>query len=164
MLVESVRNVHEGRPQEPVRVVYERIGKVFPSLFGGAIVYAVCVAVGLILLIVPGIFLLTRWALFVPLIVLEGKKSRDARIESNALVKGRTPAVFITVLVMYLVLLVPNIVLVVIVGGGSGNAALIGFICSTLAAPFEAHCLTSIYYRLRDPQRPVLHPGISESS
>lgn len=161
MLVESVRNAHEGRPQDPVRAVYERVGTVFPSLFGGAIVYAVCVAVGLILLIVPGVILLTRWALFVPLIVLEGKKSRDARIDSNALVKGHSIEVFFTVLIMYVVLLLPNVVLVLALGGGAGTAAVVGFFCSTLAAPFEAHCLTAIYYRLRDPQRPVLHPSVT---
>lgn len=164
MLVEAVRNAHEGRPREPLRTLYDRAGAVFPSLIAGALVYALGVGVGILLLIVPGLFLASRWSLFVPLIVLEGKSSRDARIRSNELVKGRTLAVLLTIVVMYLMVTVPSVLLQIAVGAGSGSAALVGWVCSVLAAPFEAHVLTTIYYRLTDPQRPVLHHGVAPAA
>lgn len=159
MLVEAVRNVHEGRPAPPLRALYDRAGAVFPSLVAGSLVYGVGVGVGIILLVVPGLFLAARWSVFVPLIVLEGKSSRDARVRSNELVRGKTVAVLVAIVVMYLAVTVPSILLQFAVGAGTATAAVVGFACSVAGAPFQAHVLTTIYYRLTDPQRPVLHPG-----
>ena len=159
MLVEAVRNVHEGRPQQPWRALYERAGAVFPSLVAGSLVYGIGVGLGIVLLVVPGLFLASRWSLFVPFIVLEGKRSQEARLASSSLVKGHTVAVLACIVVMYLLVTVPSIVLQYAVGAGSGAAALVGFVCSVLGAPFEAHVLTTIYYRLTQPGVPVLHPS-----
>ena len=48
--------------------------------------------VGLVLLIVPGLILGTRWSLIVPVIVLERRSATEALSRSNELVKGRTGA------------------------------------------------------------------------
>jgi len=159
MLVEAVRNVHEGRPQQSVRSLYDRAGVVFPSLVIGSIVYGVGVGLGIVLLIVPGLFLAARWSMFVPLIVLEGNRSGPARVKSNELVKGRTTPVLGTIVTMYIAVTAPSIGLQVAVGAGSVAAAFVGFVCAALSAPFEAHVLTTIYYRLTDPGRPVIHRG-----
>lgn len=161
MLVEAVRNVHEGRPQESMRSLYDRAGAVFPSLVVGSLVYGIGVGVGIVLLIVPGLFLAARWSMFVPLIVLEGNRSGPARLKSNALVKGRTTPVLGTIVVMYVAVTVPSVGLQYAVGAGTVAAAVVGFACAALAAPFEAHVLTSIYYRLTDPARPVIHRGVA---
>ena len=159
MLVEAVRNVHEGRPQQSLRSLYDRAGAVFPSLVVGSLVYGLGVGIGIVLLIVPGLFLAARWSLFVPLIVLEGNRSGPARVKSNELVKGKTSSVLVTIVVMYLAVTGPSIILQFAVGAGSAAAAIVGFVCAALAAPFEAHVLTTIYYRLTDPARPVIHRG-----
>ena len=161
MLVEAVRNVHEGRPQESVRSLYDRAGAVFPSLVIGSIVYGVGVGIGIVLLIVPGLFLAARWSMFVPLIVLEGNRSGPARVKSNELVKGKTSSVLFTIVVMYVVVTAPSIALQVAVGTGTVAAAVVGFIVAALSAPFQAHVLTTIYYRLTDPARPVIHSGVA---
>ena len=164
MLVEAVRNVHEGRPQERVRSLYDRAGAVFPSLVVGAIVYGVGVGLGIVLLIVPGLFLAARWSMFVPLIVLEGNRSGPARVKSNELVKGKTTPVLVTVVVMYVAVTAPSIGLQFAVGAGSVAAAVVGFACAALSTPFEAHVLTTIYYRLTDPGRPVIHRGVAAAA
>jgi len=34
------------------------------------------------------------------------------------------------------------------------------FVWNSLAAPFDAHVLTVLYYRVTDPARPVIHPDV----
>lgn len=157
ILVQAVRNVHEGRPQESLRSLYDRAGAVFPSLVGGTLVYGVGVGLGIVLLIVPGLFLAARWSMFAPLIVLEGNRSGAARAKSSALVKGKTSSVLFTLVVMYVVVGVPSVGLQFAIGTGTVAAAVVAFVYAALSAPFEAHVLTSIYYRLTDPARPVIH-------
>jgi hypothetical protein len=43
---------------------------------------------------------------------------------------------------------------------GFGLDTLLTFIWSTLTAPFQAHVLTVIYYRLADPERPIIDPAV----
>jgi hypothetical protein len=37
---------------------------------------------------------------------------------------------------------------------------LFSFVWSSLTAPFEAHVLSVVYYRLTDPERPVIHEDV----
>ena len=37
----------------------------------------------------------------------------------------------------------------------------IGFAWKSLTAPLEAHVLTVIYYRLTEPERPVIHEDVA---
>lgn len=158
ILVESVRNAHEGRKPASWRSLYERGGAIFPALLVGSVLYGLCVGVGLFFLIVPGLVILARFALFAPAIVLEGAPIGDSFRRSNQLVRGSTLRVLVTLVSVYVLVLAVGLALGVALGGGVG-AAIVGFIWQALAAPYEAHVLTAIYYRLTEPERPVVHPA-----
>jgi hypothetical protein len=83
----------------------------------------------------------------------------DARDRSRALVKGETGRVLGCLAIAYSVnalFFVPAAFIHV----GFGTLVFLIFVWSTLTAPFEAHVLTVIYYRLSEPQRPVIHPNV----
>lgn len=163
VLVESVRNTHEGRRPASWRSLYERAGSIFPGLLVGSIVYGLCVAVGVVLLVVPGLIVLARFALFAPAIVLEGAPIGDALRRSNQVVRGRTVPVLALLVLVWAGVLVIGVALAALLGGGV-LGSVVGFIWQALAAPYEAHVLTALYYRLTEPERPVVHPAALAAS
>ena len=158
-LVEVVRNVHEGRRPDPVTALFGKARDRILPLIGASFVYALGVLAGLVLFIVPGILALTRWSLMAPVVVLERRRIQDARRRSSALVVGNGPAVFTCLLVAFLLIDVVSLGLVL--GRLGFGARTFGtFLWSSLTAPFAAHVLTALYYRLSDSERPVVHPAV----
>jgi hypothetical protein len=158
-LVEIVRNVHDGRAPESIPELFRRGGERFWPLLGASFLYAFGVLAGLILLIVPAFIVAARWSLLVPLVMLERNTVGDARRRSAALVKGRTGRVLGCVFVTYL-LTIPPFLILAFSSTSFATTTFLTFLWSTLTAPFEAHVLTVIYYRLADPQRPVIDPRV----
>jgi hypothetical protein len=72
---------------------YARTLDRLPDLVVSAVVTTVGILLGTIALVVPGLILMARWALVVPLIVLEQAPWRLALSRSNELVRGRTRTV-----------------------------------------------------------------------
>ena len=103
------------------------------------------------LLLVPGLFLLTIWCLIVPVIVLERVGVGAAFGRSRALVRGYGWPVFGTIVAVFALLIVVSLVIALILS--SLPDALARFISSivsgTLIAPFTALVLTMGYFRLR---------------
>jgi hypothetical protein len=69
---------------------YRRTASRLPDLVISAVVTTVGILLGTIALVLPGLLLMARWALIVPLIVLEAMPWRAALARSNKLVRGRT--------------------------------------------------------------------------
>jgi len=158
-LVELVRNVHEGRAPERVGVLFATTRARLVRLVGAALLYGVGVVVGLVLLLVPGLIVAARWSLFAPLVVLEGRTVREARVRSSALVRGQTATVLVC-LAAVLALGASVDVALLFANLEFGTFTFLSFVWSVLMAPFEAHVFTVIYYRLADPGRPVIDPVV----
>jgi Membrane domain of glycerophosphoryl diester phosphodiesterase len=69
---------------------YRRTASRLPDLVISAVITTVGILLGTIALVVPGLLLMARWAVIVPLIVLEATPWRAALARSNELVRGRT--------------------------------------------------------------------------
>jgi Membrane domain of glycerophosphoryl diester phosphodiesterase len=83
--------VHDvGQDDRAATDAYRRTASHLPDLVISAIVTTVGIALGTIALVLPGLLLVARWALVVPLIVLEGLPWRASLARSNELVRGRT--------------------------------------------------------------------------
>jgi hypothetical protein len=154
----DVLDLHEGRPEPRIRDVVRRLRPFVVTIAVGAFVYALFTSIGLLLLLVPGLFLMTRWCLIVPVIVIERRGVVAAFRRSNRLVKGHGWPVFWVVGIM-------------VVGSGLAETFfdnLLEFLpefiahwigtwpVSVLTAPYVAHALAVLYYRLADPGRPVI--------
>lgn len=166
-LIAIVRNIHEGRPPERIATLYEGAWKRFWPLLGASFLYAFGVIVGFVLLIVPGLIAAARWSLMAPLIVLERRGVFEARRRSSELVRqppafevsGQTPAVIAIVVVAFLLLEAPLDAIGFAIDS-SPWYYLIAFAWNALTAPFAAHVYTTVYYRLADPERPVIAPQV----
>lgn len=157
-LVEVVRDLHEGRPAAPIAAYFERTRGRLGTLLGASLLYGFGVVIGFLLLIVPGLIAVARWSLVVPLVMIERRGVRDAFGRSSQLVTGRTGSVLVLVLVT-------NLLTSLI---GAGITLALGFLppffaiwvggtlAGAVAVPFGAHVLTVLYYRLTEPERPVL--------
>lgn len=157
-LVEVVRDLHEGREPGTVGTYYARTRDRLGTLLGASILYGVGVVVGFVLLIVPGLIAVARWALIVPLVVIERLGVGEAFSRSSRLVKGRTGGVLVLVIVANLITGISALAIRIAFGFLPDFAAVWvgGTIASAIAVPYEAHVLTVLYYRLTEPERPVL--------
>ncbi len=82
--------------------VSRAVGRLLPIAAVVAIVSVVAAigfGVGLLFLIVPGLILLARWSVVIPVLVWEGSGFWDAFRRSNRLVRGHTGVVLVAVLV-----------------------------------------------------------------
>lgn len=151
-LVKAVEDVRDGRVDlsmaETVQAARPRVG----TVAGASILAGIAVAIGLLLLIVPGLVLITFLALIVPVIVLEGRGVTDAFRRSTDLVRGHGWAMFgVLVLTMVVYIVVGFIIGVILFALAPWARDFLSTIISgTLLAPFTALALTLSYYRLRD--------------
>jgi hypothetical protein len=130
---------------------YARTASRLPDLVISAAVTTVGILLGTLALVVPGLLLMARWALVVPLIVLEGVSWRTSLSRSNELVRGRTWSVvgifvLLTAIAAVLVL-VPVLVGRYVLGGVLG-AWFATLAIDTVAIAFYSFAPFVLYRRL----------------
>jgi hypothetical protein len=149
-LVKAVQDVRDGRVDLGLsQTVQAAVPYLLPVAAAG-ILAAIGITIGLVLIIVPGLILLTFWCLIVPFIVIEDAGPIDAFGRSMRTVRGYAWNVFGTLVLVFLLYLAFIIVLALILV--FLPAWLRSFVSSvvvgTLVAPFLALVITLIYYRL----------------
>ncbi len=149
-LVKAVQEVRDGRTKLSVG---QTIRSVLPDLWSVAvasILAAIAIWIGLFLLIVPGLYLLTIWAVVMPALVIERRGVFDAFARSRQLVRGNGWQVFGTLVLLFLVLILVGVVFgtffVMVPDGVRGGLGSI--VTGTLVAPYIAVVVTLLYYRL----------------
>ncbi len=96
--------IHDAANDDETPIAaYRRTAGQLPDLIVSSVVTTVGIALGTLALVVPGLILLSRWALVVPLIVLDGASWRESLRRSNELVRGRTWSVFGVFVVLTLI-------------------------------------------------------------
>lgn len=113
----------EGR--EPDLVTALRVGlRRWLPLAGAAVLAYLAFFFGLLLLVVPGIFLFVSFFAFAPVVTLEGRGSTEALSRSWALARGGRLRILGVTLVAYLLVLLPSLALgalgFFLVGGSTG--------------------------------------------
>src|SRR5262249_26383542 len=103
-LVYAVDDVRDGRIDTTVAEVFDRVRPYLGTLIVAGIVAGIVIAIGLVLLIVPGLVFLTWWCLIVPVVVNEqkGVGVGAAFTRSRELVRGHGWTVFGVVLVTWI--------------------------------------------------------------
>jgi hypothetical protein len=155
-LVEAVADVRDGRADlsltETLGRAWSRLGPVAAA----GILAAIAIVIGLILIIIPGLFLLTIWSLIIPAIVIEKRGAIESFGRSRELVRGHGWTVFGVVLVTIAINIVAAIVLAIAFSGLSTDLGryLANVISNTVIAPFVAATWTCMYFRLRALKEP----------
>jgi hypothetical protein len=164
-LVVAVQDIRDGRADLSVRQTIEAMQPRLNALAGvallvlvGMFVAAFAIGIGLLLLILPGLaltvlfcWLLVRWILVVPVLMLEGRSVFDSFGRSAKLVRGSGWSVFgvvaLTVVVLVAVGIVVGLALVWLPEHTRGPVTQL--VSSSLTAPFAALAWTLTYFRLR---------------
>ena len=151
-LVEAVQDVRDGRADLSIGETVRRVGPRFASLAGAGILAALGIVFGLVLLIVPGLFLATIWSLIVPVIVLEGRPAMESFSRSRELVRGHGWNVFGVIVLTFLILFATGIVLSLVLSAlpDSLQGYLQNVVSGAITAPFAALAWTLMYYRLAE--------------
>lgn len=122
-----------------------------PRLIGLSIIVGLGSALGMLLLIVPGVILYLMWSVAIPVAVQEGLGIGDSLRRSRELTAGVRWRIF----GLYLVLGIGLIVLMMLAGAvlgaifGPGAAGVITNLLSLLFAPLSAAVVAALYVELR---------------
>jgi hypothetical protein len=163
MVVEAARDILDGRRDHTVGSLVQSALPVIGPLLVAGILAGIGIAIGLILLIVPGLFLLTIWAVIAPVIVIERRGATDSFGRSRELVRGHGWQVFGVIVVIFLVELIVSAVLQAI-----ANSAVDSFVGYTVAdlivrllvAPLAALAAAVLFFELKALKgEPVLGTG-----
>jgi hypothetical protein len=149
-LVKAVQDVRDGRADLSIS---ETVSAALPSLgavAAASILAGIAITIGLFLFIIPGLWLITIWAVIVPVIVIERSGVFGSFGRSQELVRGRFWHVFATLALVFIIMLAVDIVLGLVFAflphflrGGLSS-----IISGTLISPYLALVVTLVYYRL----------------
>lgn len=150
-VVKLVQDVRDGRRDLGVGDLFSAASPFILPLIGFGILFGIGVTIGFLLLVVPGLILLTFWSAGAPAIVVEGIGPIDAFKRSWQLVRGDAWAVFGVLLVVFLIVIVIGVVLGAIatpIGDGEASTWIASIISTTITAPIFAIAVTVLYYDL----------------
>jgi hypothetical protein len=152
-LVEAVRDVRDGKRDLSIGETFSRVQPRLPALIPAGLLAGLGIIVGLILLIVPGLFLLTIWSMIVPVIVLEGRSAGESFGRSRELVRGNGWNVFGVIVITVALTIVANIVVAILTFWLPDEAGSFvqSVLSNTVVAPFMAVALTLTYFALARP-------------
>jgi hypothetical protein len=150
--VYAVQDARDGTFDASIGEVFARVSPFIGRLLVAGILAGLGIALGLVLLIVPGLFLLTIWAVIAPVIVVENSRALDAFGRSRELVRGHGWTVFGIVVIVGLLSAIASsllqaafsflpLFLEILVGSTIAQA---------VVAPFGAIALAITYFRLRE--------------
>jgi hypothetical protein len=159
-LVKAVDDVRDGRADLSLGETFTAAREHLSAAVVAGVLAALGIAIGLILLIVPGLIFMTWWSVIIPTIVLENKSAGESFTRSRELVRGRGWGVFGVIVLVILLLIGFQIVLgLVLTPLADWLQSFVSQIVSgTLTAPFIAIVLTLLYFRLRAAKEPAAEP------
>jgi hypothetical protein len=164
-LVRAVEDVRDGRADMSLGQTFESVRPHLGSIIVAGFLAGLAIVIGLLLLIVPGLVLLTWWILIVPAIVLEGKSAGESFSRSRELVRGYGWNVFGVIILTLLIYIGISIVLRLILTPLADwlESFVASIVVGTLAIPLLAVTWTLLYFRLREakePATPAVEPAV----
>jgi len=152
--IHALRDIAAGVSPRPWRTLSAGLDA-FSPIFFAVLLAAAGIALGLLLLIVPGIFLFVRWFFVPQAVVLEDARGPAALAASGRAVEGFWWRVFGIVILANLAATIPNLLLIEpfsAIARSSDRAVwgLVGQIAAeTVTTPFVALVSTLLYFDLK---------------
>jgi hypothetical protein len=149
-LVKAVEDIRDGRADLSVGDTFEAAKAHLTAVLVAGILAGIGIAIGFVLLIIPGLVLLTFWCVIVPTIVIEGKSAGESFGRSFDLVRGHFWRVLGVIVLAVLIYFGFEIVLALILSPLADwlKNFVSTVVSGTLTAPFFALVLTVLYFRL----------------
>lgn len=159
MVVKLVQDIQDGRRDHSIGELLRSVEPVLLPLMAVSLIFGICVGIGFVLLIVPGLILMTIWAVVAPVMVLERRGVFATFGRSRELVRGHGWQVFGVIVVLYLAVVVVSIAAGVISSGlGAFGRSLIQWGANVAVAPVAALTASVLYFKLRGQQPEPVAP------
>ena len=152
MVVEAAHDILDGRRDHTVGSLLSAVTPVIGPLLVAGFLGGLAIGIGFVLLIVPGLFLLTIWSLIAPVIVIERAGAMASFGRSRALVKGhgwQVLAVLVVLLLLKLVLSAVVAAILIAIADSVVSYVAADLITNVLIAPLSALAAAVIYFQLR---------------
>jgi hypothetical protein len=155
-LVHAVQDARDGSLDLRATDAFARARPFVLPILLGSVLAALGILGGLVLLIVPGIVLAIRWAIWTPAMVLEERGARSSLGRSNELVKGHSWTILAIVLITAVVSGIAGALLQAAFSAFPTfvEIALGSTIANAVVVPFSAIALTISFFRLRELKDP----------
>jgi hypothetical protein len=152
MVVEAVQDILDGRRDHTVGSLFQSALPVIWPLFLVGLLAGIGIAIGFVLLIIPGLFLLTIWAVLAPVVVVERAAVFEAFGRSRELVKGNGWQVFGVIVILFLITAAASAIVQAIFVGIADSFVgyfLADLIVRVLVAPLSAIAAAVMYFELK---------------
>jgi hypothetical protein len=167
-VVQIVQDVRDGRRDFSVGELFSHAAPYLGTLILNGILAGIAIGIGFVLLIVPGLILLTIWAVISPSIVVEDKGVFEAFGRSRELVRGHGWSVFGAIVLAFLIVVAVGLV-AGIIGASIGDAGyvILQAIANVVTAPVAALVSSILFFDLGggrgaatgpEPPTPVAEP------
>jgi hypothetical protein len=149
MVVSAAEDILDGRRDHSLGSLLRSTTPVIAPLFGAGLLAGIAVAIGFVLLIVPGLYLLTIWAVIAPVIVLERAGVFESFGRSRHLVKGNGWQVFGVIVILFLLGFVIQLIIGAAIDDSFALLALADLIVRMLVAPLAGLAAAVMYFGLK---------------
>src|SRR5918995_7334825 len=148
-VVNMVRDTRDGRRDQTVGDLFSAAGPAIVPLIVFGSLFGIGVGIGFVLLIIPGLVLITFWCVGAPAIVVERAGPFEAFGRSWQLVRGDAWSVFAALVVILLIVIAIGIVLGIIATPiGNGATIVASIISNVITAPIFAIAVSVMFYDL----------------
>jgi len=178
MVVRTVQDVQDGRVDASIGQLFSSVTNLIGRLILVGLVAGLCVVVGFLFFVVPGLIILTIWCVASPVVVVENTGVFAALGRSRELVRGNGWPVFGVIVSVFAIIVVVSIVIGSIgaIGYSFALIFLVQLLLNVALAPIFALAAAVLYFSLRraegqpvqvdpvtgafaPPQAPVIAPG-----
>ena len=149
-LVETVNDVRDGRADRSIGETYSAVRPRLAAATIAGVLAAIGIGIGLVLLVVPGLYLLTIWSMLIPVIVLEGRSAGESFTRSREVVRGNGWSVFGLIIITFLLIAIASAIIRALFTPLPNflDIWLGSLVAHSLTVPFAAAALTTAYFRL----------------
>jgi hypothetical protein len=149
MVVELVKDIQDGRRDHSVSDLIRSVEPVFWPLAAVSVLFGIAIAIGFVLLIVPGLIPMVIWAVVAPVTVLERPGVFAAFGRSRELVRGNGWNVFGVIVLVFLSVVVVSVAAGLLAGSlGSLGRAFVQWALDAALAPITALSASVLYFTL----------------
>lgn len=151
VLVVLTADVRDGVADHSFGELFARVRPKLGALILAGILAAIGIVIGFILVIIPGLYLLTRWSMIGPAIVIEDLSAGESFRRSHELVRGRAWQVFGLLVLLFVINVVVGGLIVGVASGisdGSVGSWLAAAVANAIITPFIAIATTLVYFLL----------------
>jgi uncharacterized protein UPF0259 len=148
-VVKLVQDVRDGRRDFSVGELFSAAAPYIGTLFLNGLLAGIAITIGFILIIVPGLILITIWSVIAPSIVVEDRGVIEAFGRSRELVRGSGWNVFGAIVLAFLIVIAVSIV-AGLIGSAVNDAGrvILQAIANVLTAPIAALVASILFFEL----------------